>query len=85
MQPDNLALALSVHRHGDYRRHRDDPAALALLQVGRVQPQIRPVADQRAVKEGMHTFVDVLAQLGDLRLADPAQSHRLHQIVDPPR
>ena len=31
----------------------------------------------------MHALVDLLAQLGDLRLADPGQSHRLHQIVDP--
>jgi hypothetical protein len=32
----------------------------------------------------MNTLIDFLAQLGNLRLADPGQSHRLHQIVDPP-
>src|SRR5438270_8640631 len=32
----------------------------------------------------MHAFVDLLAQLGNLRLADPGQPHRLHQIVNPP-
>src|SRR5438309_1333271 len=32
----------------------------------------------------MHALVDLFAQLGDLRLADPRQPHRLHQIVDPP-
>jgi hypothetical protein len=32
----------------------------------------------------MHALVDLLAQLGNLRLADPRQPHRLHQIVDPP-
>jgi hypothetical protein len=34
---------------------------LALLQVGRVQPQIRPLAEQRTVKERMNPLVDVLA------------------------
>src|SRR5204863_4020013 len=32
----------------------------------------------------MHALVDLLTQLGNLRLADPGQPHRLHQIVDPP-
>ena len=59
-------------------------AALALFQVGRVEPQIRPLTGQRPVEEGMHALVDLLAQLGNLRLADPRQPHRLHQIVDPP-
>ena len=31
----------------------------------------------------MHALVDLFAPLGDLRLADPRQPHRLHQIVDP--
>src|SRR5690348_2133335 len=34
--------------------------------------------------EGMHPLINLFAQLGDLRLADAGQSHRLHQIVDPP-
>ena len=32
----------------------------------------------------MHALVDLFAQFGDLRFADPGQPHRLHQIVDPP-
>src|SRR5438270_11428756 len=32
----------------------------------------------------MHALVDLLTQLGNLRLADAGQPHRLHQIVDPP-
>src|SRR6202030_3429312 len=63
---------------------RDDAAALALLQVGGVEPQIRPLAGERAVEEGMDALVDLLTELGNLRLADPRQPHRLHQIVDPP-
>src|SRR5438067_13597612 len=33
----------------------------------------------------MHTLVDFLTEFGNLRLADPRQPHRLHQIIDPAR
>jgi hypothetical protein len=81
----DLAPAIGVHRHSDYRRHRDNSPAFALLQIGRVQPQIRPLAAKRTVEERMNPFVDVLAQLGDLRLADPRQTHRLNQLIHPSR
>jgi hypothetical protein len=71
VQPNDLPLAVGVHRDGDYRCDRDDPTAFSLLQIGRVQPQIGPFARQGAVKERPHSLIDVLAQLGDLRLADP--------------
>ena len=45
-------------------------SALALLEVGGIQPEIRPVALKRAVEEGVHPVVDVLAQLADRALAD---------------
>src|ERR1700710_2177392 len=80
MQPDDLALAVGVHRHGDYRGNRDDPAALALLEVGCVQPQTRPLAGERAVEKGADAFVDVAAQLADRALADPRKPHGLYQI-----
>ena len=32
----------------------------------------------------MRALLDLFAQLGDLRLADPRQPHRLHQMVDAP-
>ena len=38
VQADDLALALDVDRHGDYRGDAGDPPALALLEVGGVQP-----------------------------------------------
>ena len=84
VQPDNLASAIAVDRHSDYRGDRDNAAALALLQVGGVEPQIRPLAGQWPIEKSMHPLVDLFAQLGNLRLADPRQPHRLHQIVDPP-
>ncbi len=84
VQADDLALALGVHRHSDYRRDAGDPPALALLEVGGIQPEIRPVADKRAIQEGVHPLVDVLAQLAHRALADARQPHRLHQVVHPP-
>ncbi len=63
VQADDLPLALCVGRDSNYGRDRDDAAALALLEVGRVQPQVGPVAGKWAVEEGIHAVVDVLAQL----------------------
>ena len=55
---------------------------LAHLHVGRVDPQIRPVALDRAVEEGLHLLVDLLAQPADLALGDAGHAHRLDQIID---
>ena len=79
MQPDDLGLAslrpdlplaLGVRGHSDYRRDGDDAAVLALFEVGRIEPEIGLVADERAVEEGVHAVVDVLAQLAHRALAD---------------
>src|SRR5246500_2701328 len=83
MQADDLGAAVCLGPPRDYGGARDDAPPLALLQVGGVEPQIRPLAGERAVEEGMDTLVDLLTELGNLRLADPRQPHRLHQIVDP--
>ncbi len=84
VQADDLAPALAVDRHGDYGGDGHDPAALPDLEVGRVQPQVGPLAFERAVQEGVHALVDLLAQPADPRLVDPGQAHRLRQLVDPP-
>ena len=73
METDDFALAFGVGGHGDYGRHRDDPAALALLEVSRVQPEIGPFAGERSVEEGTDAVVDLLAQLANGALADPGQ------------
>jgi hypothetical protein len=54
------------------------------LQVGGIEPEIGPVAFQRPLQEGANPLVDLLAQLGDLALADPAQPHGLDEVVDLP-
>ena len=83
-EADDFTPAVGRHRHGDYRRDRDDPSAIADLQVGRIEPKIRPVALERAIKDGVDAVVDFLAELGDLALGDARQAHRLHQLVDAP-
>src|SRR5688500_2169598 len=83
-QADNLPPALSADRYCDYGRHGDDPATLAYLEVGGVQPEIGPLAFQRAIQEAVHPLIDVLAELGDRALADPREAHCLDQIVHPP-
>jgi hypothetical protein len=84
VQADDLASAFGVGGHGDYRRHRDDPPALALAQPDGIQPEIGPFPAQGAVEEGVHPLVDVPAQPGNRALAEPGQPHRLHQVVHPP-
>ncbi len=56
------------------RRDRDDPTALSLLEVEGVEPEIRPVADKRAVEESVDPVIDVLAQLADRALVDPPKA-----------
>src|SRR5271155_4038588 len=74
VQADDLAPAVAVRRHSDYRSDRDDAAALALLQVSGVEPQIRPLAGERPIEEGMHALVDLpaFAGAGSCRAWKPA-------------
>ena len=82
VQPDDLALALGVDRNSDYCRNADDASALADLEVGGVEPEVGPLACERALEEGVHPLVDVLAQLRDAGLGDAAHPHSLDQLVD---
>jgi hypothetical protein len=83
-EADDLAAAVGVGGDGYYRGHRDDAAALAHLEVSGIEPEIGPVALERAVEEGADPLVDLLAELRDLALGDAGQAHRLHQVVHPP-
>src|SRR3954451_22997665 len=46
-ETDDLAPAFGRDSNSDYRRNRDDAAALAHFQVGGIEPQIRPFALDR--------------------------------------
>ncbi len=79
---EHLAPPLGVDRNGDYHGRRDDAAALALLQVGGVDPEIWPLALDRARQKGVHPLVDLDDQPAHLALRDATRAHRLHQIVN---
>src|SRR5690606_6439575 len=85
MQADDLTPSLGVNGDSDYRRDADDPAAFADLEIGGIDPEIGPVAGERPLEEGMHTLVDVLAELGDRRLGNAGHAHGLNQLVEAPR
>ena len=84
VQADDLALALGVGGHSDYRRDGDDASALALFEVGCIEPQIGPLAGERALEKGADAVIDVLAQLADGAFAVARQPHGLDQVVDAP-
>ncbi|MDB5683485.1 MAG: hypothetical protein JWM75_1183 [Sphingomonas bacterium] len=78
---EHLAPAVAVHAHCDGDRHRDDAAGLAHLQIGRVDPDVRPVAFDRPIEERLHADVDLLAEPADVALGDAGHPHGFHQIV----
>ena len=82
---EHLTPAVGVDADGDDHRDRDDAAGLPHLHVGRVDPQVRPVALQRPLQERLDPAVDLLAPPGDLALGDAGHPHRLDQVVDRPR
>ena len=79
---EHLTPALVVDRDRYGYRHRDDASGLANLHIGRIQPEIGPLALQRPVEEALYLVVDLAAQPGDLALGDARHPHRLHQVVD---
>jgi hypothetical protein len=71
-QAEDLAPAVGVDGHGEYHGDRDDPAALPDLHMGRVDPEVGPIALDRAVEEGLDTLVDLGPELRDLAPTGPA-------------
>jgi hypothetical protein len=57
---------------------------LAHLHVGRVDPEIGPLPLDGPLQEGVHPFVDLLAQPADLALGDARPAHGLNEIIDRP-
>jgi aminoglycoside phosphotransferase (APT) family kinase protein len=69
VQADDRAPPVGVRRHGDDRGDGHDPPAFVDLEAGSVEPEMRPVAFERALEERADALVDVLAQLRDLGTA----------------
>src|SRR6185437_1186775 len=59
---ENLAPAVTVDANRDDHRDRYDAAILAHLHIGGVDPQIRPVALDRAAEKRLHLVVDLAAE-----------------------
>jgi hypothetical protein len=76
------AAAVGVDGDGDADGDRDDATVLPHLDVGAVDPEVGPVALDRAFQEGLHPAIDLLAQPAHLALGDPGHAERLDQVVD---
>jgi hypothetical protein len=57
MQADDLAPALGVDGHGDYCGNADDPPAFAYLEIGGIEPEIRPTASISGLPPAKHSRV----------------------------
>ena len=61
LQAEHLSLALGVHADRHYHRDAHDAPCLACLDVGGIDPQVRPVALDLAAEERAHAFVELAA------------------------
>jgi hypothetical protein len=78
----HFATAVRVDPDSDDHRDGDDAMVAADLHVGRVEPDIGPVALERPIEEGLDPFVDLLAQPRHLALGHARAAHRPDQVVD---
>jgi hypothetical protein len=84
-KPENLALAFGIGPDSHYGSGRYDTPSLPAFDVGGVDPQIGPLAFNRAVQEGLYPLIDFFAQARHLALRDASAAHRLDQVIDGPR
>ena len=70
----HLAPALVVDGNRDGQRHRDDPPGVPHLHIGRIEPEVRPLALERALEEAPDLVVDLRAQPRHLALGDARSS-----------
>src|SRR3954451_17142133 len=81
-QAQHLAPDIVIDPDRDDHRDRDDATIAARLHIGRVQPDIRPLALKRPIEEGRDLAIDLAAQPADLALGDAGHAHCLDQFVD---
>ncbi len=77
------APAVGVGADGDDHGNRDDPAVLADLQVGGVNPDVGPIPFNRTIEKRADAFVDILAKPGDLALRDAGHAIEGQEAFDP--
>ena len=78
----HFAPAVGVDADGHDHRDGDDLVVTPDFDVGGIEPDIRPIAFDRPVEEGVHTLIDLAAQAGDLAFADAFHAERLDQVID---
>ena len=61
LHAQDLAPAVAINADSHDGGHRNDAATPANLEVGRIDPQIGPVAFNGAIEEGFDLAVDLLA------------------------
>jgi hypothetical protein len=79
---ENPAPTVCVDADRDDHRHRDDAPVPADLQIGRVDPEVGPVALRRPIEERRDPLVDLSAEPAHLALRHAAHAERLHEVVD---
>ncbi|EXS68267.1 hypothetical protein BF95_16770 [Sphingobium sp. Ant17] len=67
-QAEHFAPAIAVNADGNDDRDRDNATGSPHFDVGRVHPEIGPVAFDRTIEKGLHPLVDLHAQSADLAL-----------------
>src|ERR1041384_7541951 len=68
LDAQDFALALGVDANRHYHRHAHDSSGFSCLDVGRVDPQVRPVAFDGPIQERPDALVKLRAQPADLAL-----------------
>ena len=63
-EAQHLSLPLGVDPHSDYYGHAHDTPGLPGFDIGRVDPEVGPVAFDLAVQESPHTFIELTAYSG---------------------
>ena len=79
LHPERLSLAMA----GGHAK-RDDAVVAPDLDVGGVQPDIRPMTLDRPGQEGVDALVDLTEQARDLTFADPILPYGLDRIIHRP-
>jgi hypothetical protein len=81
VEAEHFAPTIAVDADRNDHGNADDAPVLAHPDVGGVDPQIWPVALDRAAQKRLHLLVDLRAQPAHLALGDAAHPHRLDQVV----
>lgn len=82
LHAEHFASTVGVDAHRDDDRDRDDASAPPDLQIGGINPEIRPFSLNGPVKKGLHLVVDLFAEPAHLTFGDAAHAHGRDQVID---